>query len=248
MNSSSIMAQFPGFVNARIPQDVFVFFDDFLTGSMSATDDAAKWEYTAVGGDGGTYVIGNGTDNTRDNAGGFALITPVASADDGVNLQCPGKSFHLEDGNALYFEARVNCQDVSNNEFFIGMSISDEEIITTGLADGFGFILAAGVLSAVSAKDTNAKTVGTDITETDDDWIRLAFFWDGSNELIAYVDTNDDGNFDKEIYRFKADVTADYFCDNMMLTPTIEVITGATAEADVLWVDYVYCAQTRYHE
>lgn len=246
MNSSSIMAQFPGFENARIPQDLFVFFDDFLGAAWSATDDAAKWEYTAVTG-GGTYVIGDGTDTYRDEAGGFALITPVASTDDGVNLQCPGKAFHLEDGNALYFEARINNQDISNLDFFIGLSIEDEEIVSTGLADGFGFVMEAGVLSAVSA-NTTAKTVGTDITEDDDDWIRLAFFWDGSNELIAYVDTNDDGNFDKEIYRFQADVTADYVSTDKMLTPTIEAITGTSAEADVLWVDYVYVAQTRFHE
>lgn len=246
MNTSSILSNFPGFANARVPQDLFVFFDDFLGSKISSTTDLQLWDWTDITST-AAVVIANGTDEARDEAGGFLQVTPVASSGDGANLQVNGEAFHFSTGQALFFETRVNFQDTSNMEVFIGLSVTDATIFG-GVTDRFGFELSGDVLSVVSEKDSNQKTVDTLITETNNDWIRLAFFWDGVSTVKAYVDTNDNGDWDEEVYTFKTSVTGDYIPDNMMLTPSIEHITGAADEADVLWVDYVYCAQTRYHE
>lgn len=253
MDRSSILADFPGLVNARIPQDVYVFFDDFL-GTCFADDGTAEqsvWLKTEIATQAvGQCTILDGTDDAEDEAGGILKVTTGATADEGDNLQVNGEAFHLADGYPLYFEARVNVADVSNLDFFIGLATTDGEIITgskTTEINRIGFELEAGVISALSSTTTLEKRVNTNITETDDDWIRIAFLWDGDNKVTFYVDTNDNGEFTLKAV-LHPDTTADYVQQAIMFTPTIEAITGTTATAEFMYVDYIYCAQQRYHE
>lgn len=250
MDKASILTNFPGLAAARTPQDVAVFFDDFLGQSWNegtGTAEAGPWLYTNVGG-GAVLTGAAGTDDAEDEAGGLLSVVTVASADDGANLQVSGTSFHMADDYPLYFETRLNVSDVSNADMFIGLAVADTAIVGDAVTDRVGFELVEGVLSAISENTNVQKTVGTDITETDDDWIRLAFLWDGDDKLTFWVDTDDDGCFDKEVTTLLASTTAHYVVQDMMMTPTIEVITGTTASAATLLVDYVLCAQQRFHE
>lgn len=245
MNKSGILVDFPGLAGAKSPQDVVVFFDDFLGASWNTSADAAVWNETLVAQAATGLSILDGTDDAEDEAGGVLCIETEATADDGENLQVNGHAFHFADGYPLYYEARLNIKDVSNMDLFIGLSVTDAEIITGGASDRCGFELSGGTLSYLSENTTAQKTVDTAITETDDQWIRVAFLWDGDNELKFYIDDDDDGEF-THLGTLKADVTAHYVCQDMMLTPTIEAIVGTTATTEIAYVDYVYCAQQRY--
>ena len=241
---------FPGFHNARIPQDVVYFFDDFLSCSWSViangTDEAMKWKSTVVAQAATGLTILSATDGAEDEAGGVLSIETEATADDGENLQVHGESFHLDGGYPLYFECRLLVKDVSNLDFFVGISQTDAEIITGGVANRVGFELSGGTLSFVSEDGSSQKTTDTAIVEADDDWIRVAFFWDGL-KLIASVDTDDNGTY-RHVATHVAAVVADYVPQAIMMTPTIEAIVGSTATTEIMYVDYIQVVQQRFSE
>lgn len=245
MLESSIIANFPGIANARMPDDVVIFFDDFLGLDSSASADLATWLSTVVAQAATGLSILDGTDDAEDEAGGVLKMTTEATAADGENMQVNGEAFHLADGYPLIFKARFNIQDVSNSDFFIGLAQTDAEIITGGVANRIGFELAAGTLNFVSEDATAQKTVDTVITETDDQWVRVMFTWDGDDNVAIYIDDDDDGDY-KCVDILQASVTADYIPQAIMTTPTIEHISGTTASAESAYVDYIYVAQQRY--
>jgi hypothetical protein len=242
--------QVDGMVNPTTPQDIFVFFDDFLSCSWATiangTDEAMKWKSTVVAQAATGLDIMVGTDETPKECGGILTITSEATDNDGENLQCHGESFALNSGYPLYMESRWRNGDVSGMDFFIGLSIVDAEILSGGTTDRIGFDMIAGVLSAIAEKDSTQKTVGADVTEADASWMRSAFFYDGDDTVHFYVDDTDNGNF-KEIATLNISTTTDYIPDNMNMTPTIEAINGESA-ANVMYVDYVYVAQARNKE
>ena len=240
--------QVDGMLNATTPQDVFVFFDDFLSCSWAViangTDEAMKWKATVVAQAATGLDIMVATDNTPKECGGVLTLTSEATDNDGENLQAHGESFSIDAGYPLYMESRWRNGDVSAHEFFIGLSVVDAEILTGGTTDRIGFEMLAGALLATAEKDSSNKTIAASVTEADASWMRTAFFYDGYDTVHFYVDDDDDGDF-KEIGTLKLSTTTDYVPDDMSMTPTIEAITGESA-SNVMYVDYVYVAQKRY--
>ena len=245
-----IPVNFPGFHNAMIPQDVVMFFDDFLSCSWATiangTDEAMTWKSTVIAQAATGLDIIAATDGAEDDAGGVLTITTEATANDGENLQVHGESFHLDGGYPLYFEARIKTDDVSNLDFFVGLAQTDAEIFTGGVDNRVGVELSAGTLSFVSEDATSQKTTACSITEADDDWIRVAFFWDGLR-LIASVDTDDNGTFTHQATHIAA-TEADYVPQAIMMTPTIEAVLGSTATAEIFYIDYFLVMQQRFSE
>ncbi len=248
-NRASILANIPGVAGAGMPQDCFIFFDDFLGSQIFATADAAVWNKTLVAQAASGVEILDMSDTDFDESGGILQITTEATADDGENLQVNGEAFHIKAGYPIYFETRVASQDVSDLDFFVGLSQTDAEIMSTGIDDGIGFQDETGVVSAITATGSDEKlTTCTAMVDkalsTPGGWHRLAFWYDGIDTITFYQDVNDDGTFVIVATR-TVSTTADY-CPLVGLTPTIEAINGDTAAADIFWCDYVLAAQARY--
>ncbi|MHC4890692.1 MAG: hypothetical protein ACYTEO_14645, partial [Planctomycetota bacterium] len=231
-------------MNARNPQDVFVFFDDFMGPSASIEPDSdmltdgtspcGPWTLTAVTANSAIGIV-DATYTALSTLGGVLRITTVASPDDGTNLQVAGQAFVIDAdcGLPLYFEARFRTADVSNTYFFVGLSKVDVEIVTTGMDDAIGFLMESGTLYCSSAESSAEKNVDSAITEadgaatTDAGWVRGKFTFDGNDKVSFFIDDDDDGEFDF-ITSLTVSTTLDYLPDDQTLTPTIEVITGTT--------------------
>lgn len=270
---SSLPVNFEGFINARQPQDVFTFFDDFMGCSwgldapavshVTTTTAGSKWLYTGVIG-GGTTATAKGvgdlvdaTYNYPSTMGGILRITTTPTADYGCNLQGHGTPFVIDAdiGLPLYFETRFRTADISNTDILIGLantSASGVGHIHAGCDDFVGFLMEAGVLYAQCAESSQEYNVNTGITEADGaagsnaGWIRAAFMFDGKDTVTFSVDSNDDGEFDF-VTSVTVSTTLHYLPDDVSLTPTIEVVTGTTDSAETADIDYVYCCQQRYH-
>jgi len=244
-----IPVDFEGFENSRC-QDVFVFFDDFFSADFSASIDTSKWYYDLIDTQTTVPSLLDGTDEAADEMGGILNLVTDATADEGVVMQLNGEQFSLETGYPLYFETRINAGDVSNVDAFIGLCVSvsagsDASIMSDGVTDRIGFELVAEALQAVAEKDSNDKTTLVGVTETDDTWYRLAFFYDGAKTVTFTCDKDDDGVFDF-VTSYDIDTSTDYLPDNMMLSPVIEAVTGTTATAEKFYVDYILVMQQRY--
>jgi hypothetical protein len=240
--------QVDGMLNATTPQDIFVFFDDFLSCSWATiangTDEAMKWKSTVIAQAATGLDIMVATASTPKECGGILTLTSEATDNDGENLQAHGSAFAIESGYPLYFESRWRNGDVSAQEFFIGLAIVDAEILTGGCDDRIGFEMLAGELKATAEESANNKTVGCAVTEADASWMRTAFFYDGDDTVHFYVDDTDNGIFEEKA-TLNISTTTDYIPDDVAMTPTIEAITAESA-ANVMYVDYVYVAQARY--
>lgn len=221
-------------------RDTFVFWEDFLGTTLSATDDAASFDI-AVGT--GTAVICDATDAEQEMAGGLVLITVQATASDVVSLIANGESFNVDAGYPLYFEARFMEVDVSATQLFIGLAQTDTSCIAA-LGNGIGFLGSGTNTLSTSVALTTANVDDTGIDLADGDWYRVAFYYDGDNTVTFYVKReNDDW---QEVNSLKLDVTADYVCEDIMMTPHIEVENGsADGSADFVYVDYVLAQQVR---
>lgn len=248
-NRAGILANIPGVAGANMPQDCFIFFDDFLGISVSGTADLAIWMQTLIVQAATGVAILDMSDNDFDESGGILQITTETTANDGDNLQVNGEAFHIKAGYPIYFETRVANQDISDLDWFVGLSQTDPEIMSTGLDDGIGFEGDLGVVSAITANTSDEKlTTITPLVDkvisTPGGWMRFAFWYDGIDTITFYQDVDDDGTFDIVATRTISTV-ADY-CPDVGLTPTIEAINGDTAAADIFWCDYILVAQSRY--
>ncbi|MFA5163820.1 MAG: hypothetical protein WC441_04885 [Patescibacteria group bacterium] len=241
-----IPIDFEGFLGARWPKDVFYFSDDFIGNNSTASAELGTWLSTLVAQAATGVSVVDGTSGSQDETGGILAITTEATAGDGENLQVNGAAFQIKAGYPLYFETRINLKDVSNSKAFIGLCIPDTAILASAV-DDIGFRIASDIWYFLTEHASTEKTTDIGITEADDDWIRLAFFYDGADTVIASVDANDKGEF-TEICSRKLSVATDYVPDLIMMTPSIEFTSDATASAEIMWVDYVFCIQQRYHE
>jgi len=251
MDRASMLINFPGLLNCRVPGDAYMFFDDFITPQWGATGVAVQtnWKLSDIGTLGqGTVANLVGTADTPNTGGGVISITTLGTAGDGCNLQVPGSAFHLEDGYPLYWESRWYITDISNTGFFNGLATVDAEIIAGGMSAGgkIGFqMLEAGSLTFITSTTTDIKTTTPVYTEADAKWVRGAFLWDGIDSIYVYIDDDDDGEFD-HVSTIATSTAANYVLLDAFVNPTIEAVNQTTASAEVVLVDYVLCAQQRY--
>ena len=248
-NRAGLLANIPGVANANMPQDCFIFFDDFLGISVSSTADLGVWNQTVVAQDATGVAILDMSDTDFDESGGILQITTEVTADDGDNLQVNGEAFHIKAGYPIYFETRLANQDISDLDWFVGLSQTDPEILSTGADDCIAFQGESAVVSAITANSSDEKlTTITPLVDkalsTVGGFMRFAFYYDGIDTITFYQDANDDGKFVVVAER-TISTTLDY-TPVVGLTPTIEAINGDTAAADIFWCDYIFAAQSRY--
>ena len=246
----NLLLNAPGFANAQVPRDYFYFFDDFIESHFSATADISAWFVSDTGS--GTVVGLEGTDNTPAQAGGIALVTTDATTDDLVNMQVNGEAFHLKVGYPLYFECRFNLTDIDKVSAFVGLALGGEvNFIASEPADFIGFKFASSKLYADWAESASGGTaVDCAITETDLRWMTVSIEYDGGNNIDMCVSEADGvKHLVKQLHPAvdtnRGITSADAVPDDVMLTPMIELVTE-NAAAEVMWVDYVFCAQKRY--
>ena len=223
-----------GRVNAKNPQDVHVFLDDFYKADISETADAALWNATLVDGgsdDGEVLTVSD------DAAGGWLTCTTNDADNDLNNLQLNGEPFKLASGKSLYFETKLYVNDIDTQDLFVGLAITDATAIA-GTTDCVGFRIADGTASqyfeCVSEKDSTEESTDTSvaITASAATAKRLGILFDGDSSIYFLID---------------GDIVAKHSTtipNDEALTPTLE-IRNASAAASTLSVDYVYVAQER---
>src|SRR3990167_4401864 len=137
--------------------DVIKSLNDFLPGVHSSGEMDLDWAVTRVetGGGESTFAI-------IDGAGGIARITTDAFENDGINAQAIGEAFKLASGNVLYFGARAKISEATELDFFLGLAITDTDILG-GVTDRIGFEKLDGVttVKAMLEKDSAETLSGT---------------------------------------------------------------------------------------
>jgi hypothetical protein len=156
--------------------DVTKYVDDFVDGP--AIDAAFDNEWTVTRVEGGA---GESTVTRTDGVGGELLITTDAADNDGINMQLLGESFKLASGNLLYYGIRLKASATTQNDFFVGLAITDTDILG-GVTDRIGFekLDGATAVKAMLEKDSTETLSGT-LATLDTSYHTYEFYFDGTN-------------------------------------------------------------------
>ena len=239
----------PGFY----PEESYaIFMDDFFTAGympgggvtnlarFSETADRGEWLVSVTDGDGDnveTIVVVDGVPN------GVLAITPNNKAVDAVQIQKNGESFRVSTTKDLWFETSIGCEDVSDNDVAVGLTVSDTDVLGTFGNDFMLFYFpdtGIGTGSFQMAKDgaivTNAAiTVLGDSGATGTNLTRLGFFADGStSNVYVYVDG-----------ALVATHTAVTNLPNDELLSPFASILCTNVTTDQLFIDYIKIIQQR---
>lgn len=241
-----------GFRDATAPQDVFMFFDDFI-GVNSDAADLSVWKESTSNATTGAIGL-DGTDTYQELTGGWLAVSPEATDSDYVNLAVNGEAFQIDQGFPLYFETKVYDPTIAHTAWWVGLCNSDVEIINGGITDAaVGFECDnAGALSFVTDLGGTEKTAVTGDTIANGDIWKLAFYYDGFDTITFYTAelgvagtaTTLTGEL-VEVGTRTLSTTADYCPEDNMMTPTIEVKNIVGSAADPVSFDYVLCVQKR---
>lgn len=168
------------------PQLGFVYFDDFL-GQIDITTT-----------DGWTLTQSNSTgtiSGLTSDQGGVMQITSVGSTeDDSLNAQLTNCSFLPAAGTKIYFEARVNMTDATQ-QYFLGLAEVDTTLIASGVLDNVvckcGFYHqhddTDDKISAVCSDDASPEVDADVADNVDNTYVKLGFVIDGVTKVTYYV-------------------------------------------------------------
>lgn len=160
-----------------IGPDVTKYLNDFSSGGPGV--DAAfdnDWTVTRV-----EAGAGESTLAILDGVGGVLQLTTDAAENDGINAQVLGEAFKLAAGNIVYFGARLKASATTQNDFFLGLAITDTDILG-GVTDRIGFekLDAATAVKAMLEKDST-ETLSATLATLDTSYHTYEFYFDGTN-------------------------------------------------------------------
>lgn len=164
--------------------DVIKYVDDFVSGVAADAQFDNFWTVTRVEAGAGESTMARG-----DASGGTLVITTDAADNDGINAQLLGESFKLAAGTVLYFGARLKISEATQSDFFIGLAITDTDILG-GVTDRIGFekLDAATAIKAMLEKDSTETLTASLQTAAADTYYTLEFYLDENGNVEFFVD------------------------------------------------------------
>ena len=209
--------------------DYIKYFNDFTRDTDYA---AADWVITTV-----EFAGGDATEALTNLEGGALLITNHTRDDDSDSFQQAGagaalEAFKLQKDKKLWYETRIQTNDATQTDIFVGLCIVDTTPLVA--SDRCGFQKDDGVTTIRCLTEKNSaetsKDSGKDLAN--DTYVKLAMRWDGVKTIDFFVDR-------VKVRSVDTDIPND---EELSLTMMIQ--NGAAA-AKTMTIDYIYCVQER---
>jgi len=187
--------------------------------AFTSADNLAGFTTTLVEGGGGETTVAPAT---TVNGGGI-LITTDAFDNDGANIQMTGEAFQPAANTLIYFGVKLQINDVTQSDLFVGLSITATDILG-GVTDSIGFrkVDASAALSYMLEQDSTETTgtaIATMVADTD---YYLEFVCNG-----VTVDFYVDGVLLTQLAQTNVP-------DDELLSPAIHFLTGEANAAACL--------------
>ena len=227
------------------PAKYFGIMDDFLKVNSSAgvavNENAAQ--ATSIDSDLWTVNIDNSGDAAAldsTKTGGVLKMTNGDTGGDEVSIAALGAGFACDAASArkIWFECRINLDDISGTGFFVGLASNnggEEVTIIDSAEDALGFIMTTGAspdIKSIGATGNTETQTDTGVDAVDQAWIVLSYYFDGTT---AHFYVNGD---------LKVSTTSNLPVDGTILFPSIE-FTSVGTDSDVNYIDYVRCCMER---
>lgn len=192
--------------------------------------DTNHWTITTV-----EAGYGSSSAALQNTVGGVLKVTNAGGDNDSYQAQFKGEPFKLISGKFCYFEAKFQCDEITQVDLLFGLSITDTTLIA-GFSDGVVWHKDDGdaYLDFKSVKNSVASAeaeIGSLVVNT---WTRVGFYFDGYGTLTPYLNGTE--------YTSKNIETN--IPDDEELTVSFAIMNGEAAAKSLL-LDYLFCVQAR---
>lgn len=170
-------------------------------------------------------------------AGGWLQSTTDIADNDFNILELQGEPWRYVAGKKMWFEIRIECDDVDDGELHFGLNIADTSPIASAPSDGLFFSKAEASTKMTfnAVKDSSAATIGNlDPAVMADNTSRVyTFYVDATGAVYVYCDWLLCGSIAAGNTSLPDDEDLHFSIGNQ---------TGST-DAHTLYIDYVVIAQ-----
>ena len=139
----------------------------------------------------GDWLLEQTNSGTASLLRGQAILTTGGSADNEVQISRHAVNYSQETNFDMFFETRVKCEDVDDNDLFFGFYIDTADIIAdVANFDGLGFLANGGdtELDFVTGSNSGTGTVTTKVhTLLDNVFFTLGIKVLGTNKVEGYI-------------------------------------------------------------
>jgi len=227
------------------PSKYFGMYDDFhaVTSNQGVVVNNDAAQATSIDSDMWNSAIGGSsdaiaTDSTK--TGGVLKFTLGSSAGEETAITAPqmGMTIDASDARQIWFETRLQLDDISGAGFFAGLASNNGAVEATAidsLEDGVGFNCVTGAtpnILAIGAKGNTETTTDTTVDVADATWVVLSFHFDGTT-CRWYVNGD-----------LKVTSASNLPNDGTIIFPHVE-FTSVGTDQDVTYLDYVRCCMER---
>ncbi len=205
------------------PTKAHTYFNDF------DSFDSGEWNTTSVG----TPITA-----LSDSDGGALSLVNAAGAGDLVFLEKEPFTYLMEVGKPTFFKAKFKINQVAQSVISMGLQYTDTTPETP--TDGLFFKKDTGstLLDFVVAKDSVATTASNIIDLVDDEYMTVAFYYDGIDKVSYYAGADDINP------AFQGQVPTTNLPDDQGLTFTFGIANGE-AVAKAMDIDYIFASKER---
>ena len=164
----------------------FGHFEHYSPGDLTGVATYPGWTVTPIVA--GTLVM-------LDRVGGWIQLLPAAVEDQGVQMQSDGEMFLPAANRDIHFGIRIESLDVTENDIFVGLSITNGTLITAPAADLIGFWTHDGDANLDFQCQATAQAAGavdTGVNLADNTAIELGFFVNGITSVHSYINGVED--------------------------------------------------------
>ncbi len=203
--------------------------EHFVMTPFASADNPAAWTVTLVEGGAGesTVALVDGSDS------GELLLTTDNADNDGISMQLKGEAFKLAGNLPLYFGIRFKCNEATQDDFLVGLAITDTTLLTA-VSDGVYFrkVDASTSVAFVVEQDNGETETAGVLTFAANTYYVMEFVYDGSY-IYAYID----GVLVASVAASNANMPNDEY-----LTPSVEFLTGE-AGIHTMTIDWIRAIQ-----
>lgn len=208
-----------------IQPEYFGIEDDFVGIALDSTND-----WTVVKDSGATVAI------VADTVGGELAITSTATTDDDGGSIQGNEIFAVADGNNIWFETRVKCNDADQTDLCFGLTVNfatNPEAMLAA-ADRIVFQVNDGDASILCKTEASGTETSTDsgVDLEDSTYVTLAIYVAGDDGVYFYIDG-------QLVATHTTNITAEHMTVGAMS------ISGSNTGTRATTLDYILCYETR---
>lgn len=156
------------------PTKYYIFWNDFSDPLLST-----EW---------GITLVGTSTITFPDAGDGIARVTTDTAENEGVWMETLNETFLLASGRKTWLKARLSVGDAIQSDWVVGLHSTSATPQAATVRFLFESVDGSATVHFNNDNNTDDTDSATLVTMTDDNFVTLAAYYNGVDEIRLYVD------------------------------------------------------------